>query len=88
MDQNLAFNDADMGGFWDEHIFRASISEWTDGFRTEMLSAMNAALSGLPQWWQEMPEDWTEIDCGMELSSVQKLLSRFEQNQGTFWRPI
>lgn len=88
IDHNLAFDDADLGGFWDEHIFSASVSEWTTGFREEMTRAMIAAVARVPQWWAEMPEDWTEVDCGLELSSVQQLLSRFERSSSTFWRPI
>lgn len=88
IDQNLAFNDTDMGGFWDEHIFRASVSEWTPAFRNEMSGAMVAAVSSLPEWWQAMPESWTEIDCGLEFASLLKLLSRFEQGSRTFWKSI
>jgi len=86
IDQNLAFNDADMGGFWDEHIFRASSTEWTPAFRDELARTMSAALPSVPQWWAQMPESWTEVDTGLNLAGIEKLLSRFEQNPRTFWR--
>jgi hypothetical protein len=86
IDHNLAFDDADLGGFWDEHIFRASKSEWTTGFRKEMTRTMTAAAVSVSQWWREMPEGWTEVDCGLELAFVQKLLSRFNRDPRTFWR--
>ena len=86
IDHNLAFDDSDLGGFWDEHIFHNSVSDWTDGFRVEMGILMKATLADLPHQWQEMPEQWTEIDSGIELSAVQIILSRFERNTRTFWR--
>ncbi|MEO7677745.1 MAG: HipA family kinase [Verrucomicrobiota bacterium] len=86
IDHNLAFEDSDLSGFWDEHIFQASASDWTDGFRVELGNVMKAALADMPEWWREMPEQWTEIDSGIKLSAVQKLLSRFDGNARTFWR--
>jgi hypothetical protein len=86
IDHNLAFDDTDLGGFWDEHIFNASISEWVAGFREEMTLAMTVAMSGLAQWWGEMPEAWTDINSGLDLPSIQNLLSRFERQPRIFWR--
>lgn len=86
IDQNLAFDDSDLSGFWDEHIFRASVSEWTPAFQGEITVTMTAALVNLPQWWQEMPDGWTEVESGLSLSALQKLLSRFHGNSRTFWR--
>lgn len=88
IDQNLAFDDADMSGFWDEHIFRASVNEWTAAFQVEVTGAMTAALASVQQWWQEMPDVWTEVESGLSLPAVQKLLSRFQGNSRTFWRAI
>jgi hypothetical protein len=86
IDHNLAFDAAAFGGFWDEHIFSASRSEWTPAFRKEISCAMIAAAARIPQWWREMPEAWTEIDCGLELAAMQKILSRFDRDPRTFWR--
>ena len=86
IDHNLALDESNLGGFWDEHIFRASSSEWTPTFRDEIAGPMSAALSFVPQWWREMPADWTEIACGLDLPAVLKLLSRFERAPRTFWR--
>ena len=86
IDHNLAFDEAARDGFWEEHIFRASVSDWTADFRKEMTGRMTAAVASLPQWWREMPPSWTEIDCGLELAAVQRLLSRFDRDPRTFWR--
>ena len=85
IDQNLAF-DSDVVGFWDEHIFRASAGEWAPAFRDEMTRTMTDVLADVPQWWKQMPENWTEVECGLNLADVQKLLSRFKENSRIFWR--
>jgi type I restriction enzyme R subunit len=85
IDQNLAF-DADTSGFWDEHIFRDSIREWTPAFHDELSQAMRMALTGLRGWWNDMPEPWREPETGLSFDAVLNLLSRFDQNPRTFWR--
>jgi HipA-like kinase len=85
IDQTLAF-DPDVAAFWDQHIFRANLCEWTPAFREEISRTMRAALSDVPQWWREMPEDWTETETGLTLDGARKLLSRFDENSRTFWR--
>ncbi|MCP5522978.1 MAG: hypothetical protein H7A46_15685 [Verrucomicrobiales bacterium] len=86
IDQNLAFEDATMHGFWEEHIFRDSVIEWTADFRDEMSGIMVAAIADLPRLWDQIPESWTEVDSGLSLASVRGLLSRFERDPGTFWK--
>lgn len=85
IDQNLAF-DSDVSGFWDEHIFRTKVSEWTPAFQDEMGRTMSNALADVPELWKQMPESWTEVESGLNLADVQKLLSRFDREPRTFWR--
>lgn len=86
IDQNLAFDEGNMGGFWDEHVFRESRREWTANFREEISRSMTAVLGELSQWWRQMPEAWTEIETGLTLAGLQRLLSRFQDDPATFWR--
>ena len=85
IDQNLAFDESSMGGFWETHVFRESRREWTVTFQDEISGSMSAALEGLPQWWREMPGAWTEVETGLTLAGLQKLLSRFRDDPATFW---
>jgi hypothetical protein len=85
IDQNLAF-DPDNRGFWEEHIFRESIQDWTPAFRNEMSRTMGLALGNLREWWNDMPEAWQEPESGLTFDFVFNLLSRFEQGPGKFWR--
>ena len=86
IDHNLAFDDSDLGGFWDEHIFHESNREWTPAFRDEMSRVMRLALADVPPWWHEMPENWQEPETGLSLSAITRLLSRFDRDPRTFWR--
>src|ERR1019366_6552981 len=54
IDQNVAL-DADLEGFWDEHIFQSDYAQWTPQFREQMTGLMRTALAELDQWWQAMP---------------------------------
>ena len=85
IDQNLAFDEGSMGGFWETHVFRESRREWTATFRDEISGAMTGAFGNLPEWWREMPEAWTEVETGLTLAGLQKLLSRFRDDPATFW---
>jgi hypothetical protein len=86
IDQNLALDDSDIGGFWDEHIFRESVRDWTQPFREEMTGAMRSATMDLRKWWNDIPEQWTETESGLTFEAVLNLLSRFDTNPRTFWR--
>src|SRR6185312_15165867 len=86
IDHNLAFEEEEMGGFWDEHIFRSDGSAWNESFRVEMEQVFRAAIADLPSLWQELPEEWTEAATGFTFESVRILLSRFEDKPSIFWR--
>ncbi|HOB99717.1 MAG TPA: DEAD/DEAH box helicase family protein [Verrucomicrobiota bacterium] len=88
IDHNLAFSESDMVGFWDDHLFRASLAEWTPPFREAMSRRMTTAMTRVPQWWREMHESWTEIGGALELSALQHLLSRSVREPRTFWRSV
>ena len=86
IDHNVAFDDETTESFWDQHVFRESIGAWNASFRTEMTQLMGEILSAVPAFWAEMPEDWTEVEAGLTLPQVQRLLSRFATNSDIFWR--
>lgn len=86
IDQNSAFDGADMTGFWDEHVFRDAKNQWTGDFINETEELMRNAIMGLSLKWQEMPEEWTEVDTGITLESLVELLSRFERDTDRFWK--
>ena len=46
---------------------------------------MQAALGGLDTWWHAMPPEWTELETGLPLELVKKLLWRFQSAPATFW---
>lgn len=60
---------------------------WTDEFRRVQSARLKAALVQLPAIWNELPEDWTEVDCGLNLEVAGNLLWRFERDPNTFWKP-
>jgi len=84
IDHNLAFSEDDY--FWDQHIFRESRAMWTQEFIAEMEPVMGTALGQLAQWWGELPDEWLEVDTGLTLEVVRRLLSRYEDSSGIFWR--
>jgi hypothetical protein len=86
IDQNLAFDPEGMDGFWDNHVFRDSLRDWTPGFRDEMQTTMRTALTDLERWWNEMPESWTDVDAGVVFRVIEKLLWRFDADNRRFWR--
>jgi hypothetical protein len=85
IDHNLAFEDATLVDFWTTHIFTEARSAWTPAFQHQMTDLMRAALADLHQDWADMPPEWTEIETGLTLDTVTKLLWRFERNHGKFW---
>lgn len=86
IDHNLAFDDHQLDNIWIHHVFCDSVREWTPEFRHEMEKLMAIALENLSPWWKEMPDDWTEVETGLTLEGLEKLLWRFAKNSRTFWR--
>ena len=86
IDQNVAFDDNEVSGFWDEHIFHSDITQWSAEFQASMTTLMRNALSELPKWWNEMPAEWTEVDTGLSLNQITSLLWRFQDKPSIFWR--
>lgn len=86
IDHNLAFDAADMTGFWDEHVFRDRRDEWTGEFIKSNKALMSQAIQGVDAQWHALPEGWTEIDTGVTLAMLVKLLSRFETEADKFWK--
>ncbi len=50
-----------------------------------MDAEFRAALGQLQAIWNEMPEEWTEVDCGITLAGIESLLWKFEREADTFW---
>lgn len=86
IDHNLAFDDDRVEDIWIHHVFRDSIKEWTPGFQNDMSKVMKAAINDVAGWWKAMPEEWTEVESGITLARLEKMLSRFEKSSRTFWR--
>lgn len=86
IDHNLAFEEQEMDGFWDQHIFRDAVSEWNEVFINDMHQNAGASLLELSSIWRELPPEWTETAAGITLESVTTLLSRFEADASTFYR--
>lgn len=86
IDHNLAFEPMEMGGFWRDHIFREDAAVWDQAFQDEMTPLLRCALTDLPQFWQELPHEWTEMAVGLTLEGLKTLLSRFESDPRSFWK--
>lgn len=86
IDQNLAFDGADTSGFWDEHIFARDWELWSEEFQQKAIKEMRNGLRKLDQWWHEMPGSWLEVESGLTLDTIQKMLWRFENESDIFWR--
>jgi hypothetical protein len=85
IDHNLAFDPSLMADFWTQHAFRDARQVWSEAFRNGMDAEFRAALGQLQTIWNEMPEEWTEVDCGLTLASIESLLWQFEREADTFW---
>lgn len=86
IDQNLAFDSHEIENIWFNHVFKESSSEWSPSFQNEMSKAMSDAMAHLQKWWLEMPAEWSEVDAGLSLADLEKMLWRFDRNSRTFWR--
>ena len=85
IDHNLAFDETALTEFWSQHIFAADRGLWTTQFREQIRPSMQDALRNLDEWWQQMPEGWTEIESGITLERVKTLLWRFQNQPAIFW---
>ncbi|HEX3720371.1 MAG TPA: HipA family kinase [Verrucomicrobiae bacterium] len=85
IDHNLAFEETEMEGFWRDHIFREDAGAWDQAFQEEMVPLLRRGLEDLPEFWRELPLEWTEAAAGLTLEGLRTLLSRFESDPRTFW---
>jgi hypothetical protein len=85
IDHNLAFEEEALPEFWSHHIFEIDRSAWSGEFRKTMGRLMTQALADVPEWWGQMPEDWTEIESGITLEKVLQFLWRFQEGSSSFW---
>lgn len=92
LDFNLSFdNYLVYSDFWKTHAFRDAVATWDPTFRTAAEAKMNAALSRLPEFWQELPTDWRYLDGDtslpetLSLNEVESTLNRFRTDPASFW---
>lgn len=88
IDHNLAFDPSMMADFWTEHAFRESRQIWSESFCQNMAEEFRNSLASLKTIWQELPEDWTEIEGGLSFAEVESLLWKFDREADRFWSPI
>ncbi len=88
IDHNLAFEPSLMADFWQTHAFRDARQVWAAAFCDGMSAEFRAALGHLPAIWREMPEEWTEVESGIRLATIESLLWQFEREADRFWRVL
>ena len=88
IDHNLAFDPSLMAEFWTEHAFREARQVWSAAFCDGMNAEFRVALGNLQSIWNEMPEEWTEVDSGLSLVMVESLLWKFDRETDTFWNRL
>jgi hypothetical protein len=87
IDHNTAFDPTSLADFWQQHIFAACRTQWSDSFRRDSELLMKTALADLDHWWNVMPAEWTETGVEPTLDTVRNLLWRFETAPAIFWGP-
>lgn len=85
IDHNLAFEPSLMADFWAQHAFRDSKHIWSDAFRTSMCADFRLTLSHLQTIWNELPEDWTDVESGITFAGIESLLWKFDREADIFW---
>ncbi len=88
IDHNLAFDPSLMAGFWTDHAFREARQVWSTAFCEGLGKEFKLALAHLSAIWNEMPEEWTEVESGLSLASIESLLWKFDREGDTFWSPL
>lgn len=88
IDHNLAFDPSLMADFWAQHAFREARQVWSEAFCGGMDAEFRAALGLLQTIWNEMPEEWTEVDCGLTFAGIESLLWRFDREADIFWSSL
>ena len=81
IDHNLAFGSDTPAEFWHYHIFRDDRPGLT-GLKAQKLPVMQRIIDDLPQFWSELPQEWTDV-CNTELNQVDKILRRCLSDE--FW---
>jgi hypothetical protein len=85
IDHNLAFDPSLMADFWTQHAFRDARQVWSAAFCDGIGAEFREALGHLQTIWNEMPEDWTEVECGLTFAAIESLLWQFDREADTFW---
>ena len=49
---------------------------------------MGKALLELETYWRAMPPEWTEVETGLSLASIKRLLWRFQTDPRKFWEAL
>ena len=77
-----------MADFWTEHAFRDAQRLWSAAFCEGMRKEFQAALASLQAIWEELPDEWTEIESGLSLAGIGSLLWKFDREADTFWNRL
>lgn len=86
IDHNLAMSSDAPEEFWERHIFRGDRSALSDrAFRVSSERQMEGILRRLPDFWQELPEAWTDQLSRPTYLETAAMLERFHEED--FWRP-
>lgn len=85
IDHNLAFEPELMTDFGSTHAFRDASAIWTDSFKGTIAEEFRSALSNLQVIWNELPEEWSEVECGISFPIVEALLWKFDRDPINFW---
>jgi hypothetical protein len=88
IDHNLAFDPSLMADFWKEHAFRDAWQVWSPAFCEGISAEFRTALGQLHLIWNELPEEWTEVESGLSLALVESLLWQFDREADIFWRRL
>ncbi len=87
IDHNLAFDaDFDPQAFWSHHIFRESRRLWDEQFKAQIIGEMQRIIERLPDDWEQLPQEWTDMGGARTLNTVAQALRRFEYPE--FWNIV
>ena len=84
IDHNMAFDrDFDAASFWEHHLFRESRQLWDAVFKAQITKEIRRILTCLPDYWGELPPEWTDTGGAVTMAVIENMLREFEQP--TFW---
>jgi hypothetical protein len=83
IDHNMAFdNDFDTSRFWENHLFRENRPLW-DVIRAQISPELQRIIARLPDYWRELPSEWTDTGGATTMDRLLDVLKRAEAPN--FW---